>query len=419
MHKPLSVSELNTQIQSLIETTFINVCVEGEISNLVKHNSGHFYFSIKDKDSAIRCVLFRGNAHKVKFNLENAQKVVIRGNLSVYVPRGEYQIICVAVEPVGQGALYLAFEQLKQKFQNLGYFDVQHKKSMPLFPKKIALITSNTGAALQDMLFVAQKRWTLTKIVNFDTLVQGEEAKNNIANQIRRVDSYFGSKEAFDIIVIGRGGGSIEDLWAFNEEVVAQAIFEAKTPIVSAVGHEIDYVISDFVADLRAPTPSAAMEMILPDKTNWLLRLDELQEALNTRTIRHLNDLKRKLQEYEYFFSQYNVENKMEYNQSILKQLHQGLESGLKHCLVRKNIDFFEEQFEVVLQRFFFHKKSMLDGLMETLKARQRVIKTGFAQVLLNDKIVDLEELKQNDIIELVNETGRAIAKIEQGFTKL
>ncbi|MCE3036497.1 exodeoxyribonuclease VII large subunit [Helicobacter sp. faydin-H20] len=419
MLKPLSVKELNTQIQSLIETTFIEVCVEGEVSNLTKHNSGHFYFSVKDETSAIRCVLFKGNALKVKFDIQNSQKIVVRGSISVYVPRGEYQIICKTIEPVGQGALHLAFEQLKNKFYTLGYFDASYKKPLPLFPKKIALITSGTGAALQDMLFVARKRWGLVKIVHFDTLVQGEGAKDSIVSQIQRADSYHGGEDAFDVIVIGRGGGSLEDLWAFNEEIVARTIFEAKTPIVSAVGHEVDYVISDFVADLRAPTPSAAMEMILPDKVSWLLRLDELGEELHTKLPRRFKNLEEKLREYGYFFENYNIEKKFKYNLEILIQLFEGLDSKIRSCIAQKNISVLREQIDFVMQNFLARKKYELERVRGELAARIEGVKKGYAQILLQGKIADLEMLQKGENIELVNEKGMVLAKVEQGFTKL
>ena len=234
------------QIKSILETTFSRVLVEGELSRITFHNSGHIYFTLKDSSSTIRAVMFRGNASKLKFQLKEGQKVILDGAITLYKPRGEYQINCFNIEPSGQGALALAYEQLKQKLSEKGYFNPEIKKPLPRFPKKIALITSATSAALQDMLRVANSRYRAVEIDVYDVLTQGNNAALSIANAINISDT-----KEYDFIVIGRGGGSVEDLWAFNEEIVADAIFKAKTPIISAVGHEIDYVISDFVADIR------------------------------------------------------------------------------------------------------------------------------------------------------------------------
>ena len=280
--EPLSVSALNAQIKSLLEATFVEVFFQGEISNFTLHKaSGHLYFSLKDSQSSIRCVMFKGNAKSLRFSPENGAQVIIKGALSVYAPRGDYQVICHSLIESGSGSLSAQYEALKKRLESKGYF--ASKKPLPPFPKKIALLTSLSGAALQDMKRVASTRWNLTKLVALDTLTQGAQAGGHIARNIAYVDSFFGTDNAFDIIVIGRGGGSMEDLQGFNEEIVAEAIFNARTPVVSAVGHEIDFVISDFVADVRAPTPSACMEIILPDRREWLLRLDE-----NLRAIRQM-----------------------------------------------------------------------------------------------------------------------------------
>ena len=272
----LSVSELNLQIKSLLEATFLQVSVCGEVSNCTYHSSGHIYFSIKDKDSALKCVMFRGNARNLKFKIEDGMDLTLSGGITLYTPRGEYQLNCLSAIPSGIGELTLAFEQLKKDYEAKGYFN--NKKSIPRFPYKIALITSKSGAVLQDMLRIAKRRWNLIEFTLMDTLVQGEGAKENIARNIQYADSL-----GFDCIVIARGGGSLEDLWAFNEPLVIEAIYQAKTPIISAIGHEPDFVLSDFVADLRAPTPSAAMEMLLPDKLEWLMNLDLLQQNLDNK----------------------------------------------------------------------------------------------------------------------------------------
>ena len=223
MNQPLSVSTLNNQIKSLLETTFVGVYVEGEVSNLTYHSSGHIYFSIKDENSTLSCVMFRGNAQYLKFRLEVGMKITISGSVTAYVPRGNYQLLCNKIEPSGQGSLALAFEQLKKKLQEQGLFNPEIKKTLPKFPKHIVLVTSPTGAAIEDMKKVATHRWGLTRFTLVPTLVQGEEAKFDIAHSIKFADTLNA-----DVMIVGRGGGSIEDLWAFNEEVVALAIYEAK-----------------------------------------------------------------------------------------------------------------------------------------------------------------------------------------------
>lgn len=418
--KYLSVSALNAQIQSLIESTFVEVFVEGEVSNLTKHSSGHYYFSIKDKDSSIRCVMFRGNASKLKFDLQNTQKVLVRGNISVYVPRGEYQILCLSIEPSGQGALHFAYEQLKQKLQEKGFFEARYKKVLPKFPKKIALITSNTGAALQDMLRVAHNRWNLVKLVNIDTLVQGDEAKNHIVQNIKFADSFFETSEAFDVIVLARGGGSLEDLWAFNEEVVAQAIFEAKTPIVSAIGHEIDYVISDFVADMRAPTPSAAMEMILPDRNTWMINISNMYDDILFQTQKFFNQLHKQVKDYSFFLRQHQIENKLQANQKKLLELQEMLLSKIENFLLSKNPIILKEQLDFYFKNFLAKKELMYKEILAELKSKNldRLCQNGFAQIMHQDKIVSLDKLHIGDEIEIVSTHIQANATINKLTTK-
>lgn len=399
-----SVSALNQKIKSLIETTFLNILVEGEISNLTCHNSGHYYFSIKDSQSSIKCVLFRGNvASGLKFELKNTQKVRIMGHISVYTPRGEYQIICSKVMLAGQGAE--EFERLKAKLSAKGYFLSSHKKELPKFPKKIALITSNTGAALQDMLRVAMMRWQLVKIVNYDTLVQGVEASRDIAKNIKKADSLFGSSEAFDVIIIARGGGSAEDLWAFNEEEVADAVFEAKTPIVSAVGHEVDYVISDFVADMRAPTPSAAIEMVLPDSNTWFLYLDELSEGLDYAFNHHLQGLQKEIAHLEFLLKSLSFDVRLKNRTQQIEDLRAILIYKIEQFLESRKLDTLALRFRVAASDFIKHKERWLYELFLMLESRDldRVCKNGYAQILHNGEPIDIQKLNQGSNIEIVS----------------
>ena len=258
----LTVSELTQEIKDILEDKFTDVWVEGEISNLRIPPSGHIYFTLKDESSQIRAVLFKMQARALRFAPEDGLHIVCRGRVSLYEKRGDYQLILESIEPKGIGALQLALLQLKEKLEKEGLFDPAHKKPIPMVPQKIGIVTSPTGAVIRDMLHVLKRRFENLHILLYPVRVQGEGASNEIAEAI----SYFNQWTDVDVMILGRGGGSLEDLWAFNEEAVARAIYHSKIPIISAIGHETDYTISDFVADLRAPTPSAAAELAVRDK---------------------------------------------------------------------------------------------------------------------------------------------------------
>ena len=258
----LTVSELTQEIKDILEDKFPDVWVEGEISNLRIPPSGHIYFTLKDDLSQIRAVLFKRQARTLRFVPEDGLHTICRGRVSLYEKRGDYQLILETIEPKGIGALQLAFLQLKERLEKEGLFDPAHKKPVPMIPQKIGIVTSPTGAVIQDMLHILGRRFENLHILLYPVRVQGEGALSEIAEAIK----YFNQRTEVDVIIVGRGGGSLEDLWAFNEELVARAIYHSKIPIVSAVGHETDYTIADFVADLRAPTPSAAAELIVRDK---------------------------------------------------------------------------------------------------------------------------------------------------------
>ena len=256
----LTVSELNSMVRTSIESGFPELWVEGEISNLRMPGSGHVYCTLKDVSSQIRAVLFRSSARLVRFALQEGMQVIVRGHLSVYEPRGEYQIVLEAVEPKGVGALQLAFEQLKERLAGEGLFDRSRKKPLPIFPRTVGIVTSLTGAAIKDILAVVQRRWPTLHIIIAPVQVQGEGSGNQIAEALASLNT----QGAAEVIIVGRGGGPMEDLWCFNEEVVARAIANSRVPVISAVGHEIDVTLADFVADFRAPTPSAAAETVVP-----------------------------------------------------------------------------------------------------------------------------------------------------------
>ena len=276
--KVYSVSELTGEIQNLLEDRFDFVWVEGEISNFSAPVSGHYYMVLKDEKAQIRAVMFRLQARYLKFLPENGMKVIVQGRIGVYLPRGEYQIILDYIEPMGVGALALAFEQLKNKLAVQGIFDKEIKRSLPLLPQRVAVITSPTGAAIRDFLKVIRRRFANIEIIIIPVRVQGEGATEDMVEALDLVNREL----KVDVIVLTRGGGSLEDLWAFNKEELALAIRRSQTPVVSAVGHEIDLTISDLAADFRAPTPSAAAEILVVEKESFLNRLDEMKSRLVT-----------------------------------------------------------------------------------------------------------------------------------------
>ncbi|HOW57909.1 MAG TPA: exodeoxyribonuclease VII large subunit, partial [Smithellaceae bacterium] len=279
MNEILTVSQLNENVKLLLEEAFTSVWVEGEISNLRKPQSGHIYFTLKDDKSQIRAVLFRqfGATRPVsRFEPEEGLSVLCRARLSVYEPRGEYQLIVESLEPRGLGALQKAFEQLKARLTAAGLFAEEHKKPLPFLPRKIGIVTSPTGAVIRDILNITKRRFPSVDILIAPTRVQGEEAAAEIIAGLGKLISYGG----IDVIIIARGGGSLEDLAPFNDEALAHAVFNCPIPVVSAIGHETDFTICDFVADLRAPTPSAAAELVVPDRNELLIKIRNLKQRL-------------------------------------------------------------------------------------------------------------------------------------------
>ena len=274
----LTVTELNNYIKNLIDSnrTLAAISVTGEISNFTDHRSGHLYFSLKDSDAQIKAVMFRSARSKLKFAPQEGMKVTVHGSVSLYPQGGSVQLYVNAMAPDGLGALYKAYEQLKAKLADEGLFDDDHKLPIPSFPERIGVITSPTGAAVRDIINVTGRRYPLAKLYLYPSLVQGDGAE---ADLVRAID-YFESSDLVDVIIIGRGGGSIEDLWAFNSEALARRIYSAKTPIISAVGHETDFTICDFVSDLRAPTPSVAAEIAVPDLRDIMIGLDNASDRI-------------------------------------------------------------------------------------------------------------------------------------------
>ncbi len=295
VRRVLSVSELTAALRELLETTFPEVWVEGELSNARVWTTGHLYFTLKDAGAQIKGVMFRSALRYLRFTPEDGLRVVVRGRISLYDPKGEYQVVAEHMEPRGHGALQLAFEQLKKKLAAEGLFEQARKRALPALPRRIGLVTSIDGAALHDMVRVLRRRYPNAHLVIAPTRVQGEGAAADIAHAVRTI----GRVDAVDVIIVGRGGGALEDLWAFNEEAVARAIAAAPVPVISAVGHETDFTIADFVADLRAPTPSAAAELVVRRKDEFCVHIDRLGERLQAAAFSRVRQLQSRVHAIE------------------------------------------------------------------------------------------------------------------------
>ena len=293
LNKQFTVSEINRYINEKLkyDLVLMDLWIKGEISNFRPHYSGHLYFTLKDSSSTLKCVMFKGAASKLRFAIENGMKVLIRGSISVFERDGQYQLYCEEIKNDGVGDLYLAYEQLKKKLEEQGLFDAALKKTIPMIPGSVCVITSPTGSVVKDIINVSLRRFPKANIKIFPVQVQGETAAPQIAKAIRKVNAL----SIADLIIVGRGGGSIEDLWAFNEEIVARAIFDSTIPIISAVGHETDFTICDFVADLRAPTPSAAAELAFPDMDALLERIFHSHSRLKSAFLNNVERKKRQL----------------------------------------------------------------------------------------------------------------------------
>ncbi len=331
----LSIAQLNEYIRSRMDSDplLTQVAVRGEISNYKLYPSGHHYFTLKDESSALKCVMFKGNAMRLRFRPENGMKVIAMGRVSVFPRDGAYQLYCTAMAMDGVGDLYAAFEQLKKKLEAQGLFDPAHKKPLPKFPGTIGIITSSAGAAVHDMLRILRKRYPLSKVRLLPVRVQGAEAPGEIAAAIRYANYY----QLADLLIVGRGGGSIEDLWAFNEEQVAYAIYESRIPVISAVGHEPDVTISDFVADLRAATPSNAAELAVPDQDALRQNLDSMTAAMAASLDRQIRAAKKHLEVLSNSAALQSPAGYLQQREKSLELLTNRLISAQNQNITRKN----------------------------------------------------------------------------------
>ncbi len=335
----ITVSELNEYLKMLFDYDDVlkNIYIKGEISNFTNHyKTGHFYFSLKDAGGAVRAVMFRSNASRLKFIPENGMRVIIGGRVSVFPRDGQYQIYADTMEPDGIGALYVAYEQLKAKLEQEGLFDESRKKPLPRIPGRIGIITSPTGAAIRDMIHITGRRFPAAEIVLYPALVQGEYAPESLVKGLQ----YFNQKKNVDVLIIGRGGGSIEDLWAFNHEKLVRAVAASEIPVISAVGHETDFTLCDFAADRRAPTPSAAAEIAVPDMAELLQRLHRTQEHLSTAAVKNIHMNRERLKRLSSARSMTNPQNIIDDKRMSLSMAEQKLQGRVDGVLAKKRTDF-------------------------------------------------------------------------------
>nr|WP_302689509.1 exodeoxyribonuclease VII large subunit [uncultured Eubacterium sp.] len=332
-----TVGQVNTYIKQMFSQDFMlaNICIKGEISNVTYHSSGHIYFTLKDKTGVISAIMFKGNRNNLKFTLEEGQKVIVLGSVNVFERDGKYQLYAKSITLEGAGLLYQRFEQLKNELSEMGLFDNMYKKPIPKYSLKIGICTAKTGAAIQDIINITKRRNPYVQLYLYSSLVQGAEAAIDIVNGIRYLDSL-----SLDVIIVGRGGGSIEDLWAFNEEIVAKAIFDCNTPIISAVGHETDTTIADYVADLRAPTPSAAAEIAVFDYNEYLLNITRYKQLLLSQMVNKISNTRNNLKYIQTKLNLYNPINqlntKKQYSDELYTRLNDAFNSlftNRKHML--------------------------------------------------------------------------------------
>ena len=394
--KILSVSQVNAYIKSMMDNDMLlcNLCVRGEISNYKLYPSGHHYFSIKDADGALRCVMFRGNAMRLRFRPENGMKVLVTGRISVFPRDGAYQLYCTSLTPDGVGDLYVAFEQLKAKLAAEGLFDPAHKKPLPKFPHRIAIITSGAGAAVMDMLRILGKRYPLSKVMILPVRVQGVEAPAEIAGAIRYANRY----RIADLIITGRGGGSIEDLWAFNDERVARAVFDSEIPVISAVGHEPDVTICDFVADVRAATPSNGAELAAPDQA-------QLRSQLQTAQTRLLEAMTKQLKLSRQALASLSGKRVLQSPENYLQDK-------------RMQLDYLHQQLIASSQRQVAEKKQRFIHLTASLEAMSplKVLSRGYSVVRAEDGalVCDASALHTGERIRVQMQKGSLTACVEQ-----
>ncbi len=410
----ISVTQLNTYLKNIIDdnVVFNSLLVKGEISNLKYHPSGHIYFSLKDNESVIKCVMFASNVSNLNFRLNEGDKIIVSGSLSVYLQGGTYQIYVKNIEKDGIGNLYLEFERLKKKLEEEGLFSSYHKKQLPKYPFKIGVCTSSSGAALRDIISIIKRRWPIGEIIVFPCLVQGEGASKSIIKALE--DS---KKVSLDVMIIGRGGGSIEDLWCFNDEELAYYLYDYEVPVVSAVGHETDFVISDFVCDVRAPTPSGAAELVTPSIEELIKEIDNYKLDLSKYIHNTLNNYRLLISNLSLNFNKdslislVNNKKKDVHNQLLLLNNYALNIYNDYSLIVKEEVNKLRNAFK---DKYFncrnewFNVVSVLDNISPL-----KVLLRGYSVVKTSDKVISsVKDIEVNDVVQVRVSDGKFYASV-------
>ncbi len=410
----ITVTQLTRYIKYKIDNdqNLMKIYLKGEISNFKAHTRGHFYFTIKDENTRINAIMFASSAAKVKVMPQDGMKVLVSGRISVYESTGSYQIYVDTLEEDGVGNLYVAFEELKKKLEKEGLFAEAHKKKIPRIPRKIGIITAPTGAAIKDILSTLKRRWPLAETILFPSLVQGKEAAVDIVRNIELAKNY-----DLDVLIVGRGGGSIEDLWCFNEEIVARAIYDLDIPVISAVGHEIDFTISDFVADLRAPTPTGAAEMAVPNINDIVSLLNQLEIRLINSVNNTLKLRKEKLEKIKESFILKNPISMYEVKEEKFDNIYERLIASYKNIINvnKQNLILLENKLSNNATRTIDNNKHKYLNIINKLEALNPLltIKRGYTVTRLNGNVISsAKKIKKDDIIELEFQDGKQNAKV-------
>lgn len=433
----ITVTQLTRYIKYKMDndSNLNHICLKGEISNFKAHSRGHLYFTIKDENTRINAVMFAGNASKLKFSPMDGTKVLVIGKVSVYEATGGYQIYVSDMIEDGMGNLYVEFEKLKKKLEQEGLFDPKHKKKIPKIPKKIGIITAPTGAAIKDILSTIKRRWPIAETILFPSLVQGKEAAEDIVRNINRTKDF-----DLDVLIVGRGGGSIEDMWCFNEEIVARAIYDLDVPVISAVGHEIDFTICDFVSDLRAPTPTGAAEMAVPNISDFYNYLNQIYIRINKSTNNIIKNLKERLDSLK---NSYVLKNPLNIYESVEQKFDNLLErlqlnilniintnktrlNNIKTSYILNNPDIIyknkKDEYLKQMDRLHINMTNLLTNntnkylllvnKLETLNPLS-TIKRGYSITRKGNKVITkVKDVKKDDLLEIELSDGKINSKV-------
>jgi len=410
----ISVSQLNTYLKSILDSNPIlnNLLVKGEVSNLKYYPSGHIYFSLKDEEGVVKCVMFNTYASKLNIRLQDGEKIIVSGSLSIYGASGSYQLYVKNIEKDGLGNLHLEFERLKNELDKKGLFDVNHKKQIPEYPLKIGVISGKTAAGLRDIITIIKRRWPLAEVIIFPCLVQGKDAPLSIMKALGNSLSF-----ELDVVILARGGGSKEDLWCFNDENLAYAIYNYSYPIVSGVGHEIDFTIADFVSDLRAPTPSGAAELVTPDIEELLQNVKTIKNFLLNRAKQIVFDKKNILMEYENVLSQENFNRLIDNKRKILFEKKEELKSNyLRFSYInRKEVRNYYDKLKLEYDHYLKKNRDDLTNEIRILDniSPLKVLQRGYGVVSSSEGVINsVNKVNVDDVIRIRFSDGKVYAKV-------